>query len=140
MADGAYLVAAVGLVSVIVFIVFNERKPIRGANKIVDDKIIKETKLLCKNNGIDASLDRICRLRKRKAHLQKDIQNCAATWFITALCLAIYGFSSNPSPCDVEKTTLLIASYIVMLTFSGGMYYILRLLYEIKKINSEASA
>ena len=125
MADGAYLVAAVGLVSVIVFIVFNERKPIRGANKIVDDKIIKETKLLCKNNGIDASLDRICRLRKR---------------FITALCLAIYGFSSNPSPCDVEKTTLLIASYIVMLTFSGGMYYILRLLYEIKKINSEASA
>ena len=139
MSDGA-LIAAVALVAVIISLVLTEREPIKKANAIVDAEIIKKTNAVCKDNKTDVNLDIICKLRRRKAHLQKDIQNCAATWFIAALCFAAYGFSSNNlSLNDVEKTIALIASYIAMLTFSGGIYYLSRLLYEIKKIKSEVS-
>lgn len=139
MSDGA-LIAAVALVALIVSLLFTEREPVKKANAIVDAEIIKKTKVVCKNNKTDVNLDIICKLRRRKAHLQKDIQNCAATWFIAALCLAAFGFSSNSLLLnDVEKTITLIASYIAMLTFSGGIYYLSRLVYEIKKIKSEVS-
>lgn len=137
MSDGA-LIAAVALVAVIISLVLTEREPIKKANAIVDAEIIKKTKTLCEGNKTDANLEIICRLRRRKAHLQKDIQDSAGTWFITALCLAIYGFSSN-NLSPMAKITTLIVSCIAILTFCGGIYYIWRLLYEIKKIKSEAN-
>lgn len=139
MSDGA-LIAGVGLLAIIVSIVTTEREPIKNANSLINDEIFKKTRLLCGNNAVDIILDDICRLRRRKAHLQKDVQNCSATLSITALCLIVYGFLSSPSVNNVEKTTILIASYIAMLTFSGGLYYLWRLLREIRKIKSETGA
>ena len=136
MSEGA-LIAGVGLVGIIVTIVTTEREPITKANELINAEIVKKTKLLCENNTADTILEDICKLRRRKAHLQKDVQNCAATWSITALCLIIYGFLPSQLVNDVEKTTILIISCIAMLTFSGGLYYMWRLLREIKKIKSE---
>jgi hypothetical protein len=140
MADGAYLIPAVGLLAVIFHILFKERKNIKDANKKIDDKIVEKAKLLIENDEMDVNLDIICRLRRRKAHLQKDMQNCAGLWSLSALFLFACELSSKlTASADGDSITTLIALAMAASTFLLGMCYLWRLVYEIKKINSEAN-
>lgn len=139
MANGTFLIPAIALVIGILHILFTERKQIDAANEITDKKIIERAGSLVKSNKmLNNDLDDICRLRRRKAHLQKDMQNCAGTWTLTAASLFICEFLSNlPTDSGVGSTALLAALALAGSTFLWGMCYLWRLVYEISKINSD---
>lgn len=141
MTNGAFLIPAIALVAGILHILFKERKQIEDANKITDAKIAEKAESLVKSNKmLNDVIDDICRLRRRKAHLQKDMQNCAGTWTITTLSLFVCEFSSNLSTgSGVGSTALLAALVLAGSTFLWGMCYLWRLIYEINKINSEVN-
>lgn len=139
MANGTFLIPAIALVIGILHILFTERKQIEVANNITNEKITEKVKLLVKSNKmLNDDIDDICRLRRRKAHLQKDMQNCAGTWTLTTLSLFACEFSSNlPTDSGVGNIALLAALVLAGSTFLWGMCYLWRLIYEITKINSE---
>jgi len=90
------------------------------------------------NDDIDDIIDDICRLRRRKAHLQKDMQNCAGTWTLTTLSLFVCEVSSNlPTGSGAGSTALLAALVLAGSTFLWGMCYLWRLIYEVNKISSD---
>jgi len=139
MVNGTFLIPAIALVIGILHILFTERKQIDVANGITNEKIIEKAGLLVKNNKmLNNDLDDICRLRRRKAHLQKDMQNCAGTWTLTTVSLFICEYLSNlPTESGVESTAFFAALTLAGSTFLWGMCYLWRLVYEINKINSD---
>jgi len=139
MVNGTFLIPAIALVIGILHILFTERKHIDAANGITDKKIIEKAGLLVKSNKmLNNHLDDICRLRRRKAHLQKDMQNCAGTWTLTTASLFICEFLSNFSTdSSVESTAFYAALALAGSTFLWGLCYLWRLVYEINKINSD---
>jgi hypothetical protein len=138
MVESGCLIAGMALLALSIGVVDYQNKKIKNANKLTDNQIFKiGSQLSAPNPSLEENLEALCKLRRRKAHLQKDIQNCFGSWFLSSILLIFIGISSHLGLGDYIDITKSISAYIFMLSLIAGSYYILRLTMEINRINRE---
>lgn len=139
--EGAATIAGVGLLALTFQVLHNSKAETqKGLQKI--DSMIKN---ICDNlkqnpnSGIDNLLETICKLRRRKSHLQKDAQNFFALFVMSSTSLiflgivGIFGFSEFN-----ENLFKLFAVWFLLACFTFGIYFIWKLYSELHKISLES--
>jgi hypothetical protein len=139
--EGAASIAGVGLLALTFQVLSN--------SKVETQKGIEKINLMIKNlchnlkqnpeSGIDNLLETICKLRRRKSHLQKDAQNFFALFMASSSSLiflgliGIFGFSETNQ--NLFKS---ITVWFLLACFIFGIYFIRRLNSELHQISIES--
>jgi len=135
MSDSGFLIAGMTLLVISIGVADYKKKQIEQANEKTDLEIIKIGKQLSSPNpSLEKDLETICRLRRKKSHLQKDIQNVFVCWLSASMFLIFIGISSYLGLGDSSTILEQIVSYLFILSILTGLYYLLRLTREINNI------
>ncbi|MCZ7394980.1 MAG: hypothetical protein ABOK23_05405 [Candidatus Methanoperedens sp.] len=139
--EGAITIAGVALLALTFQILFHSR----GESA----KGIQTTDLMIRNicdrlnqseqTRDDDILELICKLRRRKAHMQKDIQNFFALFVVASASLIIIGVSGYLG-LDESNVLLIktVAIWLFLFCFVYGIFFIYRLYLELHKIDMES--
>lgn len=141
--EGAIAIAGVTLLGLTLGVLFpycrgETDKGIKKTDKIILATVKNLTSHSSKPKFNDQTLESICRLRRRKAHLQKDNQNYFFLFLFTSVSFILIGIlpllGFQNSFLTILKPFL---AWLAIICLTIGAYFIWRLFKELRAIDRE---
>lgn len=139
--EGAATIAGVALLGITFQVLSNTKTETQKGLQKIDLMITNLCNKLKQNpnSGIDNLLETICKLRRRKSHLQKDAQNFFALFVASSSSLIFLGLLGIFGFSETNKNLFkLIAVWFLLACFIFGIYFIRRLYSELHQISLES--
>lgn len=136
--EGAIAIAGMALIALTLGVLFPycRTETEKGIQK-TDSLILSMVNGLT-NKPDDSVLESICKLRRRKAHMQKDNQNFFFLFLIAAVCLIIVGILPILGFNEIYSTIIKASlSWLFLFCFSGGIFFIGRMFLELQRIDKD---
>ena len=145
MLEGAITIAGVALLALTFQALFHSRGESAKGIETINVMIRNLCNKLNQSNPIESDtnylLESICKLRRRKGHIQKDIQNFFALFVVASANLIIIGVSSYIGFSDTNLTLIkLVNGWFFFFCFILGIFFIYRLYIELHRIDIESKA
>lgn len=140
--EGSIVIAGVGLLALTLGVLFpycreETKKGIQKTDEMIIS-IVKDLTNSSQSKSRGSLLESICKLRRRKSHLQKDNQNFFFLFLFASVCFILIGIFllfGLGTYYIILKASLVFLS---VFSFVSGVYFIWRLFYEFRNIDRES--